>query len=80
MIGDFFSKPVQGELFRRMRAVILGRTTVDEFMSSYDTSSKERVGINEKMSNTKIAGDDASPMNEQSTNEGTRDRERSLAG
>ena len=38
------------------------------------------VGINEKMSNTKIAGDDASPMNEQSTNEGSRDREQSLAG
>ena len=66
MIGDFFSKPVQGGLFRRMRAVIMGRMTVDEFMTLYDPTSKERVGIDEKTSNAKLADDDVScEMNKQ---------------
>ena len=80
MIGDFFSKPIQGELFRRMRAVILGQMTIDEFMSLYDPSSKERVGIDEKMSDTKLANDEVSLVNEQSRNKRSREEERSRAG
>ena len=43
MLADFFTKPLQGALFRKMRAVILGHITVDEF-NHLCLSSEERVG------------------------------------
>jgi len=43
MLADFFTKPLQGNLFRTMKRVILGQeplSHLDEYMTS---SSKERV-------------------------------------
>ena len=60
MIADFFTKPLQGSLFRKMRDVVLGRVTVEEFMSQCPPS-KERVGenvISEKPKRAKLVNDD----------------------
>jgi hypothetical protein len=47
MIADFLTKPLQGELFRKFRAVILGHVHLDE-VSLQPTTCKERVGENEE--------------------------------
>ena len=44
MIADFFTKPLQGELFRKLRAVIMGHVSLETFMSEVSVASKERVG------------------------------------
>ena len=46
MIADFFTKPLQGRLFRALRSVILGHISVSEFMKNHPnmSASKERVG------------------------------------
>ena len=46
MIADFFTKPLQGELFRKLRAVIMGHVSLEAFMSEVSVASKECVGDN----------------------------------
>ena len=49
MVADFFTKPLQGNLFRRLRDVILGHkhiSTVKEY-SSEMIPIQERVGEND---------------------------------
>ena len=46
MIADFFTKPLQGNLFRKLRDVILGYVHIDElnkFVTSEEALSQERV-------------------------------------
>ena len=43
MIADFFSKPLQGSLFRRFRDIVLGITHPSESLDS-SCESQERVG------------------------------------
>jgi hypothetical protein len=47
MIADFFTKPLQGELFRKFRAVVMGHVHLDEVLLHTDTC-KERVEEKEK--------------------------------
>ena len=42
MIADFFTKPLQGSLFQKMKDVIMGRITVETFRQ-LTSASKERV-------------------------------------
>ena len=42
MVADFFTKPLQGNLFYKLKRVIMGTESVEEFKRSFDT--KERVG------------------------------------
>ena len=42
IIDDFFTKPLQGALFYRMRDVVMGNISVHKFLNSYE--EKERVG------------------------------------
>jgi len=49
MIADFFTKPLQGNLFRKLRAVVMGAITVEELFAEWKNesppvSTKERVG------------------------------------
>ncbi len=44
MIADFFTKPLQGELFRKLRDVIMGAVDLKTFMSEMPDTSEERVG------------------------------------
>jgi hypothetical protein len=44
MLADFFTKPLQGNLFRRFRDVVLGRCHTDTLASVNDGSFEERVG------------------------------------
>jgi hypothetical protein len=46
MLADFFTKPLQGSLFRRLRAVIMGHEHVDTLLSPVPPTSQERVEHN----------------------------------
>ena len=51
MLGDYFTKPLQGNLFRRFRSVIMGHTHINDLLGDEDFPLKERV---EKMHNIVI--------------------------
>ena len=54
MVADFFTKPLQGSLFRKMRDVVLGYKHIDTLLNTKeDHSSQERVG------NEDIAGSES---------------------
>ena len=55
MITDFFTKPLQGSLFKRMKAVIMGETDEESFMSGMPNSSKERVEKHGKVSKVDLS-------------------------
>ena len=44
MLGDFFTKPLQGSLFRKFRDAILGYSHVNSLKDASTTSTEERVG------------------------------------
>ncbi len=44
MLADFFTKPLQGNLFRRLREVVMGRKHTDSLKDFASASSQERVG------------------------------------
>lgn len=47
MIADFFTKPLQGNLFRILRAVVMGYAHIDSlYQALEDLSTQERVGKN----------------------------------
>ncbi len=43
VVGRFFTKPLQGNLFRRFKAVVLGHAHVDTLRKTMTESSEERV-------------------------------------
>ena len=45
MLADFFNKPLMGELFRKLRSLIMGYTSIFEVDPTLLHSIKERVGI-----------------------------------
>ena len=45
MLADFFTKPLMGELFRKLRSIIMGYTSIFELYPTLLQSIKERVGI-----------------------------------
>jgi hypothetical protein len=55
MLADFFTKPLQGSLFRKFREVIMGHRHVDSLKDPTSAPSQERVGgrnnIEEKVRN-----------------------------
>jgi hypothetical protein len=44
MIGDLFTKPLQGSLFRQFRDIILGYDHADSLYDDSSTQDEERVG------------------------------------
>ena len=42
MIADFFTKPLQGALFHRLRDVVMGKVSIKQLLDAYD--KQERVG------------------------------------
>ena len=50
MLADFFTKPLQGSLFWKFRAVILGHEPVSSLYPVTPSLSKEHVGTNKPMS------------------------------
>jgi hypothetical protein len=44
MLADFFTKPLQGSLFRKFRDVIMGHTHIDSLKRPVPTPFQERVG------------------------------------
>jgi hypothetical protein len=44
MLADFFTKPLQGSLFRKLRAVIMGHKHIDTLKDGTMATSQERVG------------------------------------
>ena len=45
MLADFFTKPLMGELFRKLRDIIMGCTSIFDLDPTLLQSIKERVGI-----------------------------------
>ena len=45
MLADFFTKPLMGGLFRKLRIVIMGYTCISELDPTLLQSIKESVGI-----------------------------------
>ena len=45
MIADFFTKPLQGSLFKSMKAVIMGQISVKDFSDSIATKERVEEGI-----------------------------------
>ena len=48
MLADYFTKPLQGNLFRRLREVIMGWKHIDTLKDMTPPVSKERVEIPKK--------------------------------
>jgi hypothetical protein len=44
MLADYFTKPLQGELFRRLRRVIMGWDPIEILQTFIIPTDKERVG------------------------------------
>ena len=53
MIADFFTKPLQGNLFRKLRDVVLGYKHVNELKDNGESTDEERVENNEKVEKEK---------------------------
>ena len=51
MLADYFTKPLQGNVFRRFRDVIMGKTHINDLLLDPDFKIKERV---EKVSKVAI--------------------------
>ena len=47
MIADFLTKPLQGNLFRKLREVLMGRGTVKSLDIPEDQATQERVEKNQ---------------------------------
>ena len=43
MLGDYFTKPLQGNLFRRFRDVIMGKVHINDLLLDPNFKIKERV-------------------------------------
>ena len=52
MVGDFFTKPLQGNLFRKFRSVIMGATHMDTLAIDQTMPIEERVGIKQSCNST----------------------------
>ena len=50
MIADFFTKPLQGALFYRMRDVVMGNISVHKFLNSYE----EKEYVEDSLSSHKL--------------------------
>jgi hypothetical protein len=53
MLADFFTKPLQGSLFRKLRAVIMGHAHISTLLNTPSATVQERVG-NDNLGQTKI--------------------------
>ena len=47
MLGDYFTKPLQVNLFRRFRDVIMGKVHINDLLLDSEFKIKERVKKNE---------------------------------
>ena len=66
MLADFFTKPLQGSLFRKFRDVIMGYKPMTDLYTVQDLPIKERVEIpveNRKMSENTIVSDSSRKEN-----------------
>ena len=43
MLADFFTKPIQGSLFRRLKAVLMGHAHMSTLMETSSVTVQERV-------------------------------------
>ena len=48
MVADFFTKPLQGALFKRLRDIVMGVVPIDDV---FDFVKQERVVENESLAN-----------------------------
>jgi hypothetical protein len=64
MLADFFTKPLQGSLFRKFRDAVMGYTHIDSLrMTTEQSMEQERVGQENKVKDSSSSIDDASVKN-----------------
>jgi hypothetical protein len=56
MLGDFFTKPLQGSLFKKFRSAILGESHVSSLQIPPPEPTEERVGVNRVVQETEQSG------------------------
>jgi hypothetical protein len=57
MLADFFTKPLQGALFRKFRAVVMGHEHIDSLKETTPTPPQERVGEDDKLKQMRNGAD-----------------------
>ncbi len=57
MLADFFTKPLQGNLFRKFRDVIMGHKHIDSLKETVPTPSQERVERDNLLENVRNGAD-----------------------
>ena len=57
MLADFFTKPLQGNLFRKFRDVIMGHKHIDSLKETVPTPSQERVERDHLLENVRNGAD-----------------------
>ena len=83
MLADFFTKPLQGALFKKLREVIMGRKHVNSLINITPLATKERVGdtINKmNISGKVLAKDDGNEIRNNLTDLTTETRNHDRAG
>ena len=60
MVADYFTKPLQGSLFKKLRDVIMGVTHPDSLLDNIPPLAKERVGLNSDKVSVVVNADDMS--------------------
>ena len=54
MLADYYTKPLQGSLFRKLRAVIMGHAHIDSLSSPVPIAPQERVGNSDESSVSRV--------------------------
>ena len=49
MISDYFTKPLQGKLFKLFRDIIMGYKHIGDILADIESNAKERVGNQNKV-------------------------------
>jgi hypothetical protein len=57
MLADFFTKPLQGNLFRKLKAVVMGHKHVDTLKEIPSTTPQERVEESADLENSECGVD-----------------------
>ena len=66
-LADFFTRPLQGNLFRRLREVIMGRARVETLKDAVSAKSQERIGESTVEEKSETAADQPRTDQEEDT-------------
>jgi hypothetical protein len=62
MVADFFTKPLQGKLFKYLKSIIMGHEPLSSLTSRFPSTNQERVGQTKKSVHFGIPGQEAEEL------------------